>query len=88
MSEPRAGSRIEIVLVAAAADNGVIGRGGALPWRLKSDMQRLRAITCGQNLVAMRSEAPHGQVDIGSNIVRHQQPRWSPHSLCSLRSSV
>src|SRR5262249_41489779 len=38
VSAPRAGSRIEIVLLAAVADNDVIGRGGALPWRLKSDM--------------------------------------------------
>ena len=55
MSEPRAGSRIEIVLVAAAADNGVIGRGGALPWRLKSDMQHLRAITWGKPVVVGRT---------------------------------
>jgi dihydrofolate reductase len=55
VSEPRAGSRIEIVLVAALADNGVIGRGGALPWRLKSDMQRLRDITWGKPVVVGRT---------------------------------
>ncbi|HEY3147330.1 MAG TPA: dihydrofolate reductase, partial [Dongiaceae bacterium] len=47
MSGPRAGSCIDIVLVAAVADNGVIGRSGALPWRLKSDMRRFRAMTWG-----------------------------------------
>ena len=55
MSGPRAGSRIEIVLVAAVADNGVIGRGGALPWRLKSDMLRLRALTWGKPVVVGRT---------------------------------
>ena len=55
MSGPRAGSRIEIILVAAVADNGVIGRGGALPWRLKSDMLRLRALTWGKPVVVGRT---------------------------------
>ena len=39
---------IAIVLVAAVAENGVIGRDGALPWRLKSDMQHFRARHHGQ----------------------------------------
>ena len=55
MSEPRAPSRIEIVLVAAVAENGVIGRGGALPWRLKSEMQQLRAVTWGKPVVVGRT---------------------------------
>jgi dihydrofolate reductase len=32
---------MEIVLIVAVADNGVIGAGGSIPWRLKSDLQRL-----------------------------------------------
>ena len=36
---------IQIVLIAAVADNGVIGHGGTMPWRLKSDMRRFRALT-------------------------------------------
>jgi dihydrofolate reductase len=55
VSGPRAGSCIDIVLVAAVADNGVIGRSGALPWRLKSDMRRFRAMTWGKPLVAGRA---------------------------------
>jgi dihydrofolate reductase len=54
VSGPRAGSRIDIVLVAAVADNGVIGRSGALPWRLKSDMRRFRAVTWGKPVVVGR----------------------------------
>jgi dihydrofolate reductase len=55
VSGPRAGSHIDIVLVAAVAENGVIGRSGALPWRLKSDMKLFRAITWGKPLVAGRA---------------------------------
>src|SRR6476646_454606 len=36
---------MEIVLVAAVADNGVIGRGGTMPWRLKYDMRHFGALT-------------------------------------------
>ena len=55
MSAPQAGSRIAIVLVAAVADNGVIGQGGTLPWRLKSDMQGFRATTWGKPVVVGRT---------------------------------
>jgi dihydrofolate reductase len=45
---------MEIVLVVAVAENGVIGAGGAMPWRLKSDMQRLKAITMNKPVVMGR----------------------------------
>jgi len=45
---------MEIVLVAAVARNGVIGRNGGLPWRIKSDMQRFRALTWGKPAVVGR----------------------------------
>ncbi len=43
-----------IVLVAAIAENGVIGRGNALPWRLRSDLAHFRAITMGKPVVMGR----------------------------------
>ncbi len=43
-----------VVLVAAVAENGVIGRGGTLPWRLKSDMQHFRRLTIGRPVVMGR----------------------------------
>jgi dihydrofolate reductase len=46
--------KIAIVLVAAVAENGVIGQGGALPWRLKSDMQHFRDLTWGKPVVVGR----------------------------------
>jgi len=45
---------MEIVFIVAVADNGVIGADGAIPWRLKSDMQRFKAITMGKPVVMGR----------------------------------
>jgi dihydrofolate reductase len=45
---------MQIVLIAAVADNGVIGQGGSMPWRLKSDMRHLRAHTIGKPVVMGR----------------------------------
>jgi dihydrofolate reductase len=45
---------MKLVLVAAVADNGVIGQGGGLPWRLKSDMQHFRAVTMGKPVLMGR----------------------------------
>ena len=44
----------EIVFVVAVADNGVIGLDNTLPWRLKSDLQRLKAMTLGKPVVMGR----------------------------------
>jgi dihydrofolate reductase len=60
--EPRGGAKpavsgtraILIVLVAAVAENGVIGRDGRMPWRLKSDLRRFRARTWGNPVVMGR----------------------------------
>ena len=45
---------MEIVLIAAVADNGVIGAGGAIPWRLKTDLQRFKTMTMGKPVVMGR----------------------------------
>ena len=49
-----ADARPQIVLIVAIAENGVIGAGGAIPWRLKSDMQRLKALTLDKPIVMGR----------------------------------
>jgi dihydrofolate reductase len=46
--------RIQIVLLVAVAENGVIGRDNALPWRLKSDLQRFRQISMGKPVLMGR----------------------------------
>ena len=45
---------MQIVLVAAVADNGVIGAEGAIPWRLRTDLKRLKALTIGKPVVMGR----------------------------------
>jgi dihydrofolate reductase len=45
---------IEIVLMVAVADNGVIGARGSIPWRVKSDVLRLKAMTMGKPVVMGR----------------------------------
>ncbi|MDQ8029065.1 MAG: dihydrofolate reductase [Brevundimonas sp.] len=43
-----------LVLVVARGSNGVIGRDGDLPWRLRSDLQRFKAITIGKPCIMGR----------------------------------
>ena len=43
-----------VTLVVAMADNGVIGRDGALPWRLPEDLRRFKAQTLGKPVLMGR----------------------------------
>jgi dihydrofolate reductase len=43
-----------IVFVVAIADNGVIGANNAMPWTLKSDLKRFKALTLGKPVVMGR----------------------------------
>lgn len=45
---------MDIVLIVAVAENGVIGAHGAMPWRLKSDLTRFKALTFGKPVVMGR----------------------------------
>jgi len=44
----------EIVLIAAVARNGVIGKDNALPWRLKADLLRFKSLTTGHPILMGR----------------------------------
>ncbi|MBX3513266.1 MAG: dihydrofolate reductase [Xanthobacteraceae bacterium] len=43
-----------LVLVVAIAENGVIGRRGALPWRIPGDLKHFKAVTMGKPMVMGR----------------------------------
>lgn len=43
-----------VAIIAAVADNGVIGWGGRIPWRLPSDMRHFRRLTTGHTVVMGR----------------------------------
>ncbi|CZT35583.1 dihydrofolate reductase [Rhizobium sp. 9140] len=44
----------KIVIVVAAARNGVIGRDGDMPWRLPTDLKHFKALTLGRPVVMGR----------------------------------
>jgi dihydrofolate reductase len=43
-----------VSLVVAMADNGVIGKEGALPWRIPEDMRHFKALTIGKPCIMGR----------------------------------
>lgn len=45
---------MRIALIVAKAENDVIGRDGALPWRLSSDLKHFRRITFGKPVIMGR----------------------------------
>lgn len=45
---------MRITLIAAVADNDVIGRGGDIPWRLPEDWRRFKQTTMGHHLIMGR----------------------------------
>ncbi len=44
----------DIVFVVAVAENGVIGHNNAMPWRLKSDLKRFKALTIDRPVIMGR----------------------------------
>ena len=47
-------SRPPITLVVARAANGVIGRGGGLPWHIPADLKRFKTLTMGSVMIMGR----------------------------------
>jgi dihydrofolate reductase len=45
---------IKVAIIVAAAENGVIGRGGQLPWRIPSDLKAFRRLTLGKPVIMGR----------------------------------
>ena len=43
-----------VTLVVAVAENGVIGKDGALPWRIPEDMRRFKRLTMGKPVIMGR----------------------------------
>jgi len=53
-SSPVDTKHVGIVLVVAAAENGVIGRDNAMPWRIKSDLKYFRTVTINKPVIMGR----------------------------------
>jgi len=43
-----------VSLIVAVSENGVIGRGGGLPWRLSADLKHFKKTTMGHHLIIGR----------------------------------
>jgi len=66
----------------ARARNGVIGRDGALPWRLKSDLAIFRAVTMGKPVIMGRKtwdSLPKKPLIGRTNIVLSRDGSFEPH---------
>lgn len=72
-----------VVLVAAVADNGVIGDGDAIPWHLPEDLKHFKAVTMGHTLVmGRRTFDTIGRPLPGrTNIVVTRQTDWGPEGV-------
>jgi dihydrofolate reductase len=70
-----------VTLVVARAENGVIGRDGALPWHLPADLKRFKAITMGAPMVMGRKtfESLPGLLPGRRHIVLTRNRGWSAH---------
>ena len=68
----------EVVLVVARAENGVIGRDGALPWHLPADLRRFKALTIGDPMIMGRKtfESLPGLLPGRRHIVLTRSPDW------------
>ena len=71
---------VRIAMVVAAAENGVIGSRGRLPWRLASDLKHFRALTLGKPVIMGRKTfAAIGKPLAGrENIVVSRDPSFRP----------
>jgi dihydrofolate reductase len=68
---------MRVTLIVAASRNGVIGREGALPWRLPSDLKRFKAETMGKPIIMGRrtwDSLPRKPLPGRLNIVMTRRP--------------
>ena len=75
-------SPLPLAIVVARARNGVIGRGGALPWRLKGDMALFKATTLGKPVIMGRKtwdSLPKKPLPGRANIVLSRDGAFEPH---------
>ena len=78
-----------ISLIVAMDRSGVIGRDGALPWRLSGDLKHFKAVTMGKPLVMGRKthESIGRPLPGRRNIILTRQPDYTAQG-CDVRHSV
>lgn len=67
-----------ITIIAAVAENGVIGRAGGLPWNLPEDLRRFKRVTSGHPVIMGRRtfETLPGPLAGRRNIVITRNPAY------------
>jgi dihydrofolate reductase len=76
----RAGRQsVKVVLVAAVAENGVIGRDNKLPWHIRSDLQHFKRLTVGRPVIMGRKtfESIGKPLKDRTNIVITRDPNYA-----------
>lgn len=68
-----------VVLVAAVADNGVIGNGPDIPWRIPGEQAEFKALTMGHTLVMGRAtfDSIGRPLPGRTTVVLTRDPDWS-----------
>jgi len=77
-----------VVLVAAVADNGVIGANGAIPWHLPEDLAHFKRVTIDKVVVMGRRtyESIGRPLPRRTNVVVSGRPGWSADGVLVARS--
>jgi dihydrofolate reductase len=77
-----------VSLIVAMAQNGVIGRSNALPWRLPQDMKRFRSFTLGKPVLMGRRtyESIGRPLHNRTNLVLTRDRHWRAHGVTTVHS--
>jgi len=77
-----------VTLIAAVAENGVIGNGNAIPWRLPSDFAHFKRATMGKPLIMGRKtfESIGKPLPGRYNIVVSSTPDYGPEGVVVMSS--
>jgi dihydrofolate reductase len=84
---------VRVALVVAVAENGIIGRGGTLPWKLPTDLKRFRKVTLGKPIIMGRKtyESIGKPLDKRDNIVVTRRPDFTApgvHVAASVEAAI
>jgi dihydrofolate reductase len=68
----------KVVMVAAVAENGVIGKAGDIPWHISEDLKHFRETTRGNTVVMGRTtyEGIGHPLPYRTNVVVTRNPSW------------
>jgi dihydrofolate reductase len=79
---------VAVAIIAAVAENGVIGNGNAIPWRLPGDFAHFRRMTTGKPLIMGRRtfESIGRPLPGRTNIVVTRQAGYQPDGVLVISS--